>query len=83
MYYMSVNKLSKLLKKDEIINLELGVDKINLSARIYYKRGSDFEYFKGINLDKKYLTVNEIDQINLFIIDLLFKRKEDLDNNLI
>tara|TARA_R100000773_G_scaffold7316_1_gene7336 strand:- start:405 stop:647 length:243 start_codon:yes stop_codon:yes gene_type:complete len=80
---MSINKLSKLLKKDEIINLELGVDKINLSARIYYKQGSDFEYFKSINLDKEYLTVSEIEQINLFIIDLLFKRKEDLDNNII
>ena len=82
MYYMSINKLSKLLKKDEIINLELGVDKINLSGRIYYKQGSESEY-KNINLDKEYLTVNEIDQINLFIIDLLFKRKEDLDNNII
>ena len=66
------DQLTKLLNKSEVINLELSINDINIETSFYYKDADIYDVSK--KLDLKTFLDTEKELIELFIIDLIYKR---------
>jgi len=68
------DQLTKLLNKSEVINLELSINDINIETSFYYKDADIYDVSK--KLDLKTFSDTEKELIELFIIDLIYKREK-------
>lgn len=68
------DQLTKLLNKSEVINLELGIYDIDIEASFYYKDANIYDVRR--KLDLKTFSDTEKELIQIFIIELIYKREK-------
>lgn len=70
----SEEKLTKLMTKSEVINLEASFVELEIDASFYYKDADIYDVSKKLDLDT--FTNDEKEEILLFIINLIYRRNK-------
>jgi len=70
----SEEKLTKMMTKSEVINLEMRFTELEIEASFYYKDADIYDVTKKLDIDT--FTNDEKEEILLFITDLIYRREQ-------
>ena len=70
----SEEKLTKMMTKSEVINLEMRFTELEIEASFYYKDADIYDVTKKLDIDT--FTNDEKEEILLFITDVIYRREE-------
>jgi len=71
----SEEKLTKLMTKSEVINLELSFSALEIDASFYYKDADVYDVSKKLDLNT--FTDDEKWEILIFIVNLIYRRQNE------